>query len=65
MINNISIETENEIICIGDDVNIYPVIYPRKLSFGETVLIGKKIPVFQIMFLSISCRQVWEFAHGH
>ena len=65
MINNISIATKNEIICIGDDVNIYPITYPRQLSFGETVLIGKKIPLFQIIFLSISCRQVWEFAHGH
>ena len=50
MINNISIATENEIICIGDDVNKYPVIYPRQLSFGETVLIGKKIPLFRSYF---------------
>ena len=40
MIHNISIATDDDIIQLGDDVNIYPVIYPGQLSFGEIVLIG-------------------------
>ena len=39
MIHNISIATADDIIHIGDDVNIYPVYLPGQLAFAETVLI--------------------------
>ena len=38
-IHNISIATDDDIIQLGNDVNIYTV-YPGQLSFGEIVLIG-------------------------
>ena len=40
MIHNISIATDDDIIQFGDDVTIYPYIYPGQLSCEETVLIG-------------------------
>ena len=51
MIHNISIATDDDIIQIGDDVNIYPTyIYPGQLSFGEIVLICWKRQLFQTIF---------------
>ena len=38
VIHNISITTDDEIIQLADDVNIYPVIYPVQLSFVENCL---------------------------
>ena len=40
VIHNISIATDDDIIQFGDDVNIFTVIYPGQVSFGEIVLIG-------------------------
>ena len=40
MIHNISIVTANDITYFVDDVNIYPVLISRQLSFGDVVLIG-------------------------
>ena len=40
MIHNISIATYDDIIQLGDDVNIYPVYLSRASIIGEIVLIG-------------------------
>ena len=40
MIHNISIATDDDIIQLGDDVNINPVYLSRAVLFGEIVLIG-------------------------
>ena len=66
MIRNISIATDDDIIQVGDDVNIYTLyIYPGQLPFLEIVLIGWKRPLFQTIFLSISCKLIWELTNGH
>ena len=40
VILNISIATDDDIVHIGDDVNIYHVFYRGQLSFGKIILIG-------------------------
>ena len=50
MILNISIATD-DIIQLGDDVNIYPVYLSRAIIMWGIVFIGWKIPLFQTIFL--------------
>ena len=40
VIPSISIATADDITYFGDDLNIYPVLYPGQLSFGDAELIG-------------------------
>ena len=56
MIHNISIATDDDIMKLGDDVNIYPAYFYRAIIIWENCLNwqGKTI------FLSISCKLIWE-----
>ena len=65
MIHNISIATDDDIIQIGDDVKYTLCIYLGHLSFWEIVLICEKRPLFQTVFLSISCKPIWVLTYGH
>ena len=64
MARNISIAKADDLIYIGNDVNIYLVFYPGQLSFGKTVLTGQKRPLFMTIFLSISCKLIQELTHN-
>ena len=66
MIHNISIATDDDTIHIDDDVNIYtPYIYPVQLSFRGNYLNWLEKTLFQIIFLSVSCKLIWELTNGH
>ena len=66
MIHNISIATDDDIIQFGDDVNIYPVYLSSAINICGNCLnwLEKKI-VSDHIFLSISCKLIWELTYGH
>ena len=66
MIQNISIATDDDIIQFGDDVNIYPVYLSRAIIFwGNCLNQLEKTIVSDHIFLSISCKLIWELTYGH
>ena len=65
VIHNISIATDDDIIQIGDDVNIYSTYLSRAIVIEEIVLLARKDPCFWLYFLSISCQLIWELTYGH
>ena len=66
MIRNISIATDDDIIQFGDDVNIYPVYNSKAIiMWGNCLNWLEKIIVSEYIFLSISCKLIWELNYGH
>ena len=66
MIHNISIATDDDIIQLGDDVNIYPVYLSRAIIvWGNCLNWLEKTIVSDHIFLSISCKLIWELTYGH
>ena len=65
-IHNISIATDDDIIQCGDDVNIYPVYLFRAIIIcGNCLNWLEKTIVSDYIFLSISCKLIWELTYGH
>ena len=66
MIHNISIATDDGIIQVRDDLNIYPVYLSKAIIIcGNCVNWLEKTIVSDHIFLSISCKLIWEFTYGH
>ena len=65
LIHNISIATDDD-IQFGDDVNIYPVYLSRAIIIcGNCLNWLEKTIVSDYIFLSISCKLIWELTYGH
>ena len=62
-VHNISIATDDDIIQFGDDVNIYPVYLSRAI-FIHGYFLNWKRQLFQTIFLSLSCKLIWELTYG-
>ena len=54
MIHNISIATDDDVIQLGDDENIYQVYLSRKDHCFRSYFLKKKI-----------CKLIWELTYGH
>ena len=65
MIHNISIATDDDIRQLSDDVNIYPVYLSRAIIIQENCLNWQKRPSAQTIFLSISCKLIWELTYEY
>ena len=66
MIHTISIATNDDIIQFGDDVNIYPVYLFRAIIIrGNCLNWLEKKTLFQTVFLSNSCKLIWELTYGY
>ena len=66
MIHNISIATDDDIIQFGDDVNINPAYLSRAIIIlGNCLNWSEKTIVSDYIFLSISCKLIWELTYGH
>ena len=66
MIQNISIATDDDIIQFGDDINIYPVYLSRAIIiWGNCLNRLEKTVVSDHIFLSISCKLIWELTYSH
>ena len=67
MMQDISKATDDDVIHIGDYVNIYPVflstraiiILQNRLNWLENTI------VLDHIFSSISCKLIWELSHSH
>ena len=66
VIHNISIATADDIIQLGDDVNIYPVYLSRAIIIrGNCLNRLEKTIVSDQFFLSNSCKLILELTYGH
>ena len=65
MIHNISIATDDDIIQLCVDVNIYPVYLSRAIIFWGNCLNWLEKTIDSDHFLSISCKLIWELTYGH
>ena len=66
VIHNISIATDDDIIQFGDDVKIYPVYLTKPITIlGNCLNWEEKTIVSDHLFLSISCKLIWELTNGH
>ena len=66
MIHNISIATDNDVIKFVGDVNIYPVYLSRaSIICGNCLNWLETTSVSDHIYLSISCKLIWELIYGH
>ena len=66
VIHNISIATDDDIIQVGDDVNIYTVYLSRAvIIWGNCLNWLEKKHCFRPYFLSNSCKLNWLLTYGH
>ena len=64
VIHNISIATDDDIIQLGDALNIYPVYLSRAIIIWENCLnwLDKTIVSNHIF---VNCKLIWEPTYGH
>ena len=65
MKHNISIATDDDIIQLDDDVNIYPVYLSRAIVIWGNCLNWLEETIFRPLLLSISCKLIWKLTYGH
>ena len=64
-IHNISIPTDDDIIQIGYDVNIYPVYLSRSIIVWGNYLNWLEKTIVLDHIFSMSCKLIWELINGH
>ena len=66
MMHNITIATDDDIITLSDDVNIYLVDLSGAIITLSYVLNWlEKCNYFRSKYFSICCKAFWEITNGH